>query len=199
MIKNKGSLEVICGPMFSGKSEELIRRLRRAKIARQNVLTFKSSLDDRTSLEHVVSHDGNQLDAQPIKELALIEKTAFESDVHVIGIDEVQFFPHDIVPLICDLIEHGKRVVVAGLDLDFRGAPFGPMPMLLAIADKITKLRAICCECGMDAHFTQRLVNNAPARYDDPTIMIGAQESYQARCRSCYAIDKKPSFSQKIV
>lgn len=196
-INNKGSLEVICGPMFSGKSEELIRRLRRAKIAKQNVITFKSDLDNRKSLEHVVSHDGNMVEAQPINEIELIEKKAFAKDVHVIGIDEVQFFSSDIIPLICALIDQGKRVIVAGLDLDFRGAPFGPMPTLLAIADKITKLRAICCECGMDAHFTQRLVNNEPARYDDPTIMIGAQESYQARCRSCYAIDKKPSFQIK--
>ena len=187
-----GSLEVICGPMFSGKSEELLRRLRRAEIARQQVLTFKSSLDNRTSLDHVVSHDGKQLRAQPIDTLTSIKETAFESTIDVIGIDEVQFFSLDIVPLLSSLVEAGKRVVVAGLDLDFRGTPFGPMPLLLAIADKITKLRAICCVCGVDAHYTQRLVNGEPARFDDPTIMIGAQESYQARCRLCYRIDKKP-------
>ncbi|MFI5332519.1 MAG: thymidine kinase [Candidatus Babeliales bacterium] len=187
-----GSLEVICGPMFSGKSEELIRRLRRAEIARQHVLTFKSSLDNRKSLDHVVSHDGTQLRAQPIHTIMRIQETAFVPEVDVIGIDEVQFFSLEIIPLLSNLVEAGKRVIVAGLDLDFRGAPFGPMPLLLAIADKITKLRAICCVCGVDAHYTQRLVNGEPARYDDPTIMIGAQESYQARCRLCYRIDKKP-------
>lgn len=178
--------------MFSGKSEELIRRLRRAEIARQHVLTYKSSLDNRKSLDHVVSHDGTQLRAQPIHTIMHIQETAFAPEVDVIGIDEVQFFSSDIIPLLSSLIEAGKRVIVAGLDLDFRGAPFGPMPLLLAIADKIIKLRAICCVCGVDAHYTQRLVNGEPARCDDPTIMIGAQESYQARCRICYRIDKKP-------
>lgn len=187
-----GSLEVICGPMFSGKSEELIRRLRRAEIARQQVLTFKSSLDNRTSLDHVVSHDGKQFRAHPINTLNHIHETAFAAHIDVIGIDEVQFFSLEIVSLLSDLVESGKRVIVAGLDLDFRGTPFGPMPLLLAIADKITKLKAICCVCGIDAHYTQRLVNGEPARFDDPTIMIGAQESYQARCRLCYRIDKKP-------
>lgn len=187
-----GSLEVICGPMFSGKSEELIRRLRRAEIARQQVVTFKSSLDNRSSLTHVVSHNGTQFSAHPIDTLTLIKETAFAPHIDVIGIDEVQFFSLEIVTLLSDLIETGKRVIVAGLDLDFRGAPFGSMPLLLAIADKITKLKAICCVCGIDAHHTQRLVNGEPARFDDPTIMIGAQEAYQARCRLCYRIDKKP-------
>lgn len=195
VLPSKGSLEVICGPMFSGKSEELMRRLRRAKIARQNVLTFKSCLDNRTSLEHVVSHDGNKLDALPINSTAHIEHALAHHDVNVIGIDEVQFFSNAIIPLICSLVDQGKRVIIAGLDLDFRGLPFGPMPTLLAIADKITKLKAICCLCGIDAHFTQRLINNEPAKFDDPIILIGAQEAYQARCRGCYAIDKKPAFT----
>ena len=193
-LQGKGSLEVICGPMFSGKSEELMRRLRRAKIARQQVVTFKSCLDNRTLLDHVVSHDGNKLTAQPITDVEHIESALLDTTVNVIGIDEVQFFSPSIVPLICSLIDQGKRIIVAGLDLDFRGAPFGPMPTLLALADKITKLKAICCLCGIDAHFTQRLINNEPAKYDDPIIMVGAQEAYQARCRACYAIDKKPTF-----
>ena len=120
-----------------------------------------------------------------------IKTIALNNDAHVIGIDEVQFFSQDIITIICDLIEHKKRIIVAGLDLDFRGVPFGPMPSLLAIADKITKLQAICSLCGIDAHFTQRLVNNQPARYDDPVILVGAQEAYQARCRECFSIDKR--------
>lgn len=191
---HKGSLEVICGPMFSGKSEELIRRLRRAQYAKQMVLTFKSILDDRQTLEYVVSHDGTRLSAQPVAALEKIREAGLKDDVDVVGIDEVQFFPNEIIPVLCELVEAGKRIIVAGLDRDFRGLPFGPMPILLSIADKITKLQAICCECGTDATMTQRLVNNQPAAYNDPTIMVGAQEAYQARCRGCYAIDKKPTF-----
>ncbi len=190
----KGTLEVICGPMFSGKSEELMRRLRRAKIAKQQVMTFKPSIDNRHSVEHVVSHDGNKLFAQALEVdscdniLDLIEL----HKITVVGIDEVQFFSPAVINVICTLIDHNKRVIVAGLDLDFRGAPFGIVPTLLAIADKITKLNAICCVCGKDANFTQRLVNGVPAHHDDPVILVGAQEAYQARCRGCYAIDKRP-------
>lgn len=188
--KRVGSLEVICGPMFSGKSEELMRRLRRAHIARQTVVTVKSSLDDRKSLAHIVSHDGNKLLAQPINSMAEILALASAASVDVVGIDEAQFFSQEIITAICALIDQGKRVIVGGLDLDFRGEPFGPMPILLAIADQVTKLRAICCVCAQEAHFTQRLINNEPARYHDPIILVGAQESYQARCRPCYRIDK---------
>lgn len=195
--KKDGSLEVICGPMFSGKSEELIRRLRRAKIARQTVLVFKNSLDNQRTqaFEYVISHDGNKLKAQPITHVEKILSCALQLDADVVGIDEVQFFPHEILSIISKLIESKKRVIVAGLDLDFRAVPFGPMPILLAMADKITKLQAICTLCNGDALFTQRLVNSQPARYDDPVILVGAQESYQARCRSCYSIDKRPSFT----
>ncbi len=191
-MSSKG-LEVICGPMFSGKSEELMRRLRRAKIARQNVIVFKNSLDNRHehAFEYVVSHDGNKLDAQPIKNIDDIVSIATNLHSDVVGIDEVQFFPQEIIPAICALVNAKKRVIVAGLDLDFRGVPFGPMPILLAIADTITKLHAICSLCGIDALYTQRLVNNQPAKSDDPIILVGAQESYQARCRDCYSIDKR--------
>lgn len=189
-----GLLEVVCGPMFSGKSEELIRRLRRAKIAQQKVLTFKPSLDNRHSIEHVVSHDGNKVDAKPIESVADILTIVNNNNISVVGIDEVQFFHQDIIPIICKMVDAGKRVIVAGLDLDFRGNPFGCMPLLLAIADKITKLQAICTLCGIDAHFTQRLVDGKPARYTDPLIVVGAQEAYQARCRSCYSIDRPAQF-----
>ncbi len=187
-----GSLEVICGPMFSGKSEELMRRLRRAKIAKQNVITFKPSIDNRHSIEHVVSHDGNRLYAQAIENVATMYDMVQLNSIDVIGIDEVQFFPYDIIQVICNLVADGKRVIVAGLDRDFRGVPFGSLPTLLAIADSITKLNAICCICGHDAHFTQRLVNGIPAKHDDPIILVGAQEAYQARCRNCFTIDKMP-------
>lgn len=188
--KKIGILEVICGPMFSGKSEELMRRLRRAKIAKQKTIIFKPHIDQRYGLEYVVSHDGNKLEAQPLHSVHEINERVDVIGATVIAIDEAQFFTQDIVGVVCQLVNEGKRVIVAGLDLDFRGAPFGHMPLLLAVADKISKLQAICTQCGHDAHFTQRLVNGLPAKYDDPIIMIGAQEAYQARCRSCYSIDK---------
>lgn len=189
--KHKGRLEVICGSMFSGKSEELIRRLRRAMIAQQRVITFKHSLDNRHTTEHVASHDGNILHAYPCDQIETIRMLIQKASVDVIGIDEIQFFPRKIIPFLESLISTGKRIIVAGLDLDFRGIPFSCIPHLLAIADSITKLHAICSLCGNDAHFTQRLVNGQPARYNDPIILIGAQESYQARCRNCYEINKE--------
>ena len=198
-MKKVGSLEVVCGPMFSGKSEELIRRLRRAQIARQNVAVFKHALDDRHSIEQVTSHNGSTIAAYPIdiphKMMDLISANEYE----IVGIDEVQFFSHDIILALSQLIDRGVRVIVAGLDLDFRGIPFGPMPTLLAIADKITKLQSICTVCGHDAHFTQRLVNGKPAQFNDPIVQIGAQESYDARCRSCYIIDKPVNYAARQI
>lgn len=188
-----GKLEVICGTMFSGKSEELIRRLRRAQIAKQNIKTFKHELDTRHKTTNVVSHNGSTFEAQA-HAVETIAALANDATVDVVGIDEAQFFPTELISAICTLVNVGKRVIVAGLDLDFRGKPFGCMPILMAIADTVTKLQAICTECGQEAHFTQRLVNNKPAKYDEPTILVGAQEAYQARCRSCYQIDKPPSF-----
>ena len=180
--------------MFSGKSEELIRRLRRAQIAKQKVLTLKHQLDNARVLNHVASHNGSKLDAQPIASVDSILELAIVNGINVVGIDEIQFFNKEIIPVICALIEIGKKVIVAGLDLDFKAMPFGCMPTLLAIADNVTKLQAICTNCGHDAHFTQRLVDGNPANHDAPIICVGAQEQYQARCRSCYTIDKMPSF-----
>lgn len=193
----KGSLEVICGPMFSGKSEELIRRLRRANIAKQKIAVFKPELDTRRGVNRVTSHNGNAMDAYPITDLTDILHHVTTHNIEVIGIDEVQFFPIGIIEVICTLVESGKRVIAGGLDLDFRGVPFGPIPTLLAVADNITKLRSICTVCCQDAHFTQRLVNNTPANFDDPIILLGADEAYQARCRNCYIIDKKPNFATR--
>lgn len=182
----RGSLEVICGSMFSGKSEELIRRLTRATYARQEVLVIKPRIDTRRGLEQVTSHSGDAIKAQALDSLAELGQTT----ATVIGIDEVQFFTVNTTSLILQLVEQGKRVIVAGLDLDFRGIPFGCMPSLMAVADHITKLKAICVICGSDAQFSQRLVNGNPARSTDPIVMIGAQEQYEARCRSCFVIDK---------
>jgi thymidine kinase len=183
--------------MFSGKSEELIRRLRRSQIAKQKVLVFKNRLDNRYSSTALASHDGNTIDAFAVSTVYEIKAYVENNNANVIGIDEVQFFSNKIVPIICELVNSGKRVIVAGLDLDFRGVPFGCMPLLLAIADKITKLQAICTVCGCDAHFTQRLINGTPANYNDPVIVIGTHEAYQARCRSCHLIDKVPTFNEQ--
>ncbi len=190
MMRKKGLLEVVCGSMFSGKSEELIRRLRRAEIAKQHVLTIKHCIDNRRSTEFVTSHTGNKILAIELNNSKEVFKFINEK-TEVIGIDEVQFFDNEIVSVILELVNMGKRVIVAGLDLDFRGVPFGCMPALMAFADKVTKLKAVCIECGQDAHFTQRIINNDPAKYDDPIILVGADECYQARCRSCYKIDKQ--------
>ncbi len=192
-LNAKGQLEVICGSMFSGKTEELMRRLNRAEYAKQNVLTIKHQIDQRKSKTSITSHNGRERLAFTIdnsqESLNKILELA-NSNISVVGIDEVQFFPKEIVGIICQLVEKGKRVVVAGLDLDFRAEPFGIMPLLLAVADHITKLKAICVLCGKDAHHTQRLVNGKPAKYTDPIILVGAEECYQARCRDCFQIDK---------
>lgn len=193
---HQGSLEVVCGPMFSGKSEELIRLLRRAHIAKQKVLVFKHKIDDRYHSTAIASHDGNTVEAFPVANICEIKAILDNNPASVVGIDEVQFFSKNIVALICEQVHAGKRVIVAGLDLDFRGVPFGCMPLLLAIADKITKLQAICSICGGDAHFTQRLINGIPANYSDPVIAVGTHESYQARCRACHLIDKIPTFNE---
>jgi len=190
----RGSLDVICGSMFSGKTEELIRRLRLAHYAKKNVLTFKHSLDKRRTLEHISSHNGNNLSAVATDDSNLIRQFIAPS-THVVGIDEVQFFAPEIVDVIQDLVNEGKHVIVTALDLDFRGVPFGCVPLLLALADTVTKLRAICMRCGQEAHFSQRIINNQPAKFDDPIIMIGASECYEARCRTCFEIDKQLSMT----
>ena len=181
----KGRLEVICGSMFSGKTERLIERIKRAELARQKVIVFKHTLDTLRALEHVSSHAGSKIPAVAVDDpTAMLKLTG--SDVHVVAIDEVQFFPENVIEVVLELVNRGKRVVASGLDLDFRGRPFGPISDLLSLADDIKKLRAICLGCGEIAHFSQRLVNGKPAQAKDDTILIGANESYQARCRNCY-------------
>jgi thymidine kinase len=188
----KGRLEVICGSMFSGKSDELIGRLRRAEFARLRIQVFKHSLDTRTTLEHIHAHNGSKLPAIPVDSPLLLQRL-IDNDAEVIGIDEVQFFSPHITQVIMQLVKENKRVIAAGLDLDFRGLPFGNVPQLLALADQVTKLTAVCVICGDDAHHTQRLVNGQPAPFDGPLIVIGAQESYQPRCRACYHIQMPDS------
>ncbi len=182
-----GWVEVICGSMFSGKTEELIRRVRRAQIARQKVQVFKPAIDTRYAEREVASHNGLQVEAVPVENARQI-RALIEPDTTVVALDEVQFFDDDVVSLCEELANRGVRVIVAGLDMNFRGEPFGPMPVLMARAERIDKLQAICVVCGGPASRTQRLINGEPAAYDDPVILVGAQEVYEARCRGCHKV-----------
>jgi len=186
-ITKSGWLEVITGPMYCGKSEELIRRLRRVKIAKQKVKVFKPVLDNRYSKKDVVSHSGNSIEAVPVDHPEEI-LDRIDEKVDVVGIDEAQFFHNDLVEICEDLADRGMRVILAGLDRDFRNQPFGPMPELMARAEYVDKLHAICIQCGEPASRTQRLIDGEPAAVDDPVILVGASEVYEARCRSCHAI-----------
>jgi thymidine kinase len=185
-----GRIELICGSMFSGKTEELIRRLRRAKIAQQKVQVFKPKIDDRYAVSKVASHNGLDFEAVPVENAADIPALLKEG-VTVVGIDEVQFFDEDIVRWAEELANRGLRVIVAGLDLDFRGEPFGPMPQLICRAEYVDKLHAICMVCGEEACRTQRLVNGHPAYYDDPIILVGASEAYEPRCREHHEVPRR--------
>ncbi len=182
MRHSQGSIEVICGSMFSGKTDELIRRLVRAKIARQKVQVFKPAIDVRYAEGKVTSHAGADFDAIPVREAKEIP-SRLDQDTTVVAIDEAQFMNPDLVEVVQALAERGVRVLVAGLDMDFRGEPFGPMPLLMSKAERVDKLHAICMVCGDEASRTQRLVNGKPARYDDPVVIVGAAEMYEARCR----------------
>jgi thymidine kinase len=182
MKHTHGSIEVVCGSMFSGKTDELIRRLVRATIAKQKVQVFKPAIDIRYAVEKVASHTGSTYDAIPVEKAAEI-RSRLDGDTTVVGIDEAQFFDAEVVAVAQELAARGVRVIVAGLDTDFRGEPFGSMPILMAEAENVTKLHAICMVCGDDASRTQRLVNDKPARYDDPVVIVGASEMYEARCR----------------
>ncbi len=186
-----GGIEVICGSMFSGKSEELIRRVRRAQIARQHVQVFKHSLDDRYTPGAVASHDGARLEAIPITRSSEIS-AKLANPLDVVAIDEVQFLDDGIIPLAQQLADRGLRLILAGLDLDFRGEPFGPVSRLLALAERVDKLQAICLVCGAAATRTQRLVNGQPAHYSDPVVLVGAKEVYEARCRDHHVVRGRP-------
>ncbi len=185
-VQNCGWVEVICGSMFSGKTEELIRRLKRAQIARVKVQIFKPRIDERYSPDHVISHSSLKLDATRIDNaeqiLGLLDDTA-----RVVGIDEAQFFSGALVEIVQRLANRGLRVIVAGLDMDYRGLPFGPMPQLMATAEYVTKMSAICTSCGNPASRSQRLVTKAkPDEGGANPVLVGGQETYEARCRRCF-------------
>ena len=184
---HSGWIECITGSMFSGKSEELIRRLRRGVYAKQKVIVFKPTIDDRYHKEKIVSHNGNAIEAINITEAKEIEQHDL-SDVDIIGIDEIQFFDRTVVDIAQSLAKKGYRVITAGLDMDFKGEPFDPVPEMLAVSEHITKLQAVCAVCGASSSRTQRLIDGRPAKYDDPIIMVGANESYEPRCRAHHVI-----------
>lgn len=182
-----GRIEVVCGSMFSGKTEELIRRMKRAKFAKQKVEIFKPSIDTRYSDEDVVSHDQNSIHSTPIESSGSLLLLA--SDIDVVGIDEAQFFDNGLVEVCNELANRGIRVIVAGLDMDFKGIPFGPIPALCAIADEVTKVHAICVRCGALAYVSHRLISN------DRRVLLGEKDEYEPLCRECYqkaiSIEKK--------
>lgn len=186
-----GWIEVIAGVMFSGKSEELIRRVRRGIIARRKVQVFKSHLDSRyAGLLSVSTHDGREIEATPVDNAAEIFRLV-KPDTELVAIDEAQFLDDELVTVASALAARGVRVILAGTDTDFRGEPFGPMGRLLAIAESVDKLQAICVICGDLATRNQRLVDGKPARYDSPTILVGGRETYEARCRHCHRVPRK--------
>jgi len=189
MRHTHGSIEVVCGSMFSGKTDELIRRLVRATIARQTVQVFKPAIDIRYAAEKLASHAGATFDAVPVSNAAEI-RAKLDKDATVVAIDEAQFLDADVVHVAQELASRGVRVLVAGLDTDFRGEPFGSMPELMSKAEHVSKLHAICMVCGDEASRTQRLVNGKPARYDDPVVIVGASEMYEARCRQHHEVPR---------
>lgn len=191
VMKQSGWLEIICGSMFSGKSEELIRRVRRATFAKQEVKVFKPVIDNRYSEESVVSHNGTAIICKPIsKSEEIFDHITEKTDV--IAVDEVQFFDEDIADVLTLLANQGYRVIAAGLDQDFRGEPFSVVPKLMSLAELVTKLQAVCSVCGSPASRTQRLINGQPASYDDPIILVGASESYEPRCRHHHEVPGTP-------
>ena len=190
MKHHTGSIEVITGSMFCGKTDELIRRLRRATIARQKVQVFKPIIDDRYSIEKVTSHAGSEFSAFPIQKASDVLEN-LDHDTTVVAIDEAQFFDDELITISQQLADKNLRVIIAGLDTDFRGEPFGPMPVLMAKAEVVDKLHAICMVCGESATRTQRLVNGHPAHYHDPIVIVGASELYEARCREHHIVPRE--------
>ncbi len=191
-IKQKeGWIEVITGPMFAGKTEELIRRIKRLEYAKQNIIVFKPTIDDRYSESEVVSHDHSRTQSINITKSKEILKYV-KNETNVVAIDEVQFLDEQVVDICEYLADNGKRVIVSGLDRDFRGEPFSFMPKLMSLAEYVTKLSAICVKCHTPATRTQRIINGKPANYNDPIILVGAQDSYEARCRDCHDVPGKP-------
>lgn len=185
-----GWLEVICGCMFAGKTEELIRRINRIKYAKKTVIVFKPVIDNRYDKTQVVSHSNHRVDSIPIKDSTEVLKHLNQLP-YAVAFDEAQFFDKGLIDVIDRLANSGVRVIVAGLDQDFRGEPFGIMPELMAKSEYITKLQGICMVCGAPATRTQRIINGRPANYDDPTILVSASEKYESRCRHCHQVPRK--------
>lgn len=188
----KGWIELIVGPMFAGKSEELIRRVKTLSYTKMKIIAFKPAIDDRYDKTAIASHDGAKYEAYAIKNASSILELV-KDDTRVVAIDEIQFFDMSVVSICEELANRGIRVIAAGLDLDFKGEPFGPMPELLARAEFVTKLSAVCTVCGCAATRTQRLIDGRPANYDDPIIQVGAKENYEARCRKHHIVPNKPN------
>lgn len=187
----EGWIEVICGCMFAGKTEELIRRINVLSYARKNILVFKPKIDDRYSTTEIASHAGSKVPCIVISEAKeILNHVNYDTDV--VAIDEVQFFDEDVVDICEYLADSGLRVMVAGLDKDFRGEPFGVLPDLLTRAEFVTKLTAVCAICGAPATRTQRIINGKPASFNDPIVLVGAKEAYEPRCRHCHEIVEKP-------
>ena len=178
--RRPGRIEIVCGSMFSGKTEELIRRMKRAKFAKQKVEIFKPAMDTRYSEEDVVSHDQNVIHSTPVESSAALHLLAMADEIDVVGIDEAQFFDMGLVDVCNQLANSGVRVIIAGLDMDFKGVPFGPIPALCAIADEVTKVHAICVRCGALAYVSHRLVHN------NNRVLLGEKEEYEPLCRECY-------------
>jgi thymidine kinase len=190
-----GHIELICGSMFSGKTEELIRRLRRAEIAKQRVQVFSHSLDTRYGESMLASHSGFNFTATPVQNSRQILER-LDPQATVIAVDEAQFFDWEIADVVNELANRGLRVIIAGLDTDFRAEPFGPMPLMMAQAEQVEKFSAICVVCGEPASRTQRLINDKPALYDDPIILVGASEVYEARCRKHHDVPGRPAHAR---
>ncbi|AIO18203.1 Thymidine kinase [Candidatus Izimaplasma bacterium HR1] len=187
-----GWIEVICGPMFAGKTEELLRRVRRLEYAKKNIVVFKPLMDSRYAEDEVVSHNNSRTKSVNISYARQIFDY-IDKETQVVAIDEIQFLDEEAAGICEFLASRGVRVIVSGLDKDFRGEPFSFMPKLLSLAEYVTKLTAICVKCGIPATRTQRIVDGKPAKYNDPIVLIGAQESYEARCRSCHKVYRKPN------
>lgn len=201
LSNNSGILEVVTGSMFSGKSEELIRRIRRSKYAKQKTVVFKHAIDKRYEDDdvNIVSHGQDKIEAIPAMNVDVMEEYLENNpDIRVIGVDETQFFGEPIVGFCEKYVKLGKRVIIAGLDMNFRGEPYEPMPKLMAIADYVDKFNAICTVCGNPAYVTQRIIDGEPAYYDDPVVLVGAQESYEARCRRHHIVKHKNKKEAKI-
>lgn len=190
-MSQPGQIIVIAGSMFAGKSEELIRRAKRALYAKRVVQVFKPAIDCRYDERNVVTHEGRALEAEPVRDVAELA-TRLRKETEVVCVEEAQFFDRTICDLAMDLADSGREVILAGLDQDFRRRPFGPMPELLALADEVVKLRAICLQCGRPASHTFRTIDGRPAHRDDPTVLIGASERYEARCRRCFRLRGDP-------